>query len=181
MKILYALLLLTSATFAYGVDKTVKASSGNLLLDASTGSKIKAQKQLNVGTIGTESGDLTLSPTGIVKATKQLSIPSFSNLSDSTSVIVADAGQGNCSYNFSTLGSRVSVIVTTGLYNDVVGVPYSAMYLYTSGVSGSPIVRTILGSDAPGNNNGAISWSGSTLNVTTGGIGGNCRISYTRI
>lgn len=181
MKILCALLLLTSTTFAYGVDKTVKASSGNLLLDASTGSKIKAQKQLNVSTIGTESGNLTLNPTGIVSSSKQISIPSFSNLSGSTSVIVADAGQGNCSYDFSALGNRISLVITVGLYTNAAGVPYSAMYLYTSGVSGSPVVRTIVGSDAPGNNNGVIGWSGSTLSATTGGIGANCRISYTRI
>lgn len=61
MKKLILLLLLT-ATAAFGIDKKISAPSGNLILDAKSGNYVKSNKTLQTSTIGTASGDLTLSP-----------------------------------------------------------------------------------------------------------------------
>jgi len=62
----------------------------------------------------------------------------------------------------------------------VVSVPYSMVSIFMSDALGHFMHRDILASDAPGNNNGNISWSGTTITVSTGGSS-NCIIAYQRI
>jgi hypothetical protein len=59
---------------------------------------------------------------------------------------------------------------------------YSALYLYSVAVIGqTPTLRTVLASDAPGNNNGNIAISGTTVVVSWGGSRGPAFVTAQRL
>jgi hypothetical protein len=66
--------------------------------------------------------------------------------------------------------------------NDTPNVTYSAVWLHTRSQNGVFERRDILASNAPGNNNGAINYGGTTVSCGAGGGGtGNCSISYVMV
>ncbi len=93
-----------------------------------------------------------------------------------------EANSGNCTVNFSQIANAKSqFVVYAGHYSGLLEQAYSAVFVYTVDVIKRASIRPMLSSDAPGNNNGSIGWTGETLTVATGGVGASCSIAVMRV
>ena len=141
-------------------------------------------------------GPLYFSTNGSIKQTiaNNGTITIACNLSVGTS---ADAGGGfgtmiayqpygaasfSCNLNVLPDGTY---IVTASMVRggDGINQTYSAMFIYHHYISsgGTDIINTIVSSTAPGNNNGALSLSGTTISIGWGGARGPASISALRL
>jgi hypothetical protein len=107
-----SLFLIFGAEFAFGVNKIIKAPSGDLILDAKTGNYVKSSKTLQVSTIGTTSGDLTLSPTADISTAKSLKINTITEYTSTNGVQIK--GRTDASYNASGYVGEIFQTTITG-------------------------------------------------------------------
>ncbi len=91
------------------------------------------------------------------------------------------SGTANISLDFNAIvGNSQSAIIWATLSNGgpVGGVAQSAMFTFHKSTNGTVSIRTVLASNAPGNNDGNIAFSGNTLSILNGSNNSTGMISY---
>ena len=81
-----------------------------------------------------------------------------------------------------TANGQACIVYAFVFGNDTPNVTYSAIWLHTRSQNGVFERRDVLAANAPNNNNGHITYAGTTVSVGAGGLAsGNCSISYAMV